>query len=185
MVENTRLIKESGQESRLASIVEPIIEGLGMQLVQVRLLDHNGLTLQVMAERLDGTMSVEDCEQLSKAISPVLDIEDPITSNYQLEISSPGVDRPLVRSSDFDTWLGSNVKIETHIKIDGRRRFKGILLGHTTDNIVIRSIEGSDIELSLSSISKAKLLLDENLLSESLRQDKATRKNQMENSHGC
>ena len=108
-----RLIVEEGQEARIAAIIMPEIESLGFRLVRVRLSQMNGLTLQIMAERPDGSMSVEDCEILSNAVSPVLDVEDPINAAYHLEVSSPGIDRPLVRRSDFETWSGHVAKLET------------------------------------------------------------------------
>jgi len=101
-----RLITESGVAARVAAIVEPVIGDLGFDLVRVRVTPTNGCTVQIMAERPDGTMSVADCETVSRAISPVLDLEDPITQAYYLEISSPGIDRPLVRASDFERWTG-------------------------------------------------------------------------------
>ena len=107
-----RLITETGVAARVAAIIEPVIEGLGFDLVRVKVTEMNGCTVQVMAERPDGTMSVDDCETVSRAISPVLDLEDPIAQAYNLEISSPGIDRPLVRASDFDRWTGYDAKIE-------------------------------------------------------------------------
>lgn len=123
-----RLITERGHEARIASIIMPEIEALGFRLVRVRLSQMNGLTLQIMAERPDGTMSVEDCEELSNAISPVLDIEDPIEQAYHLEVSSPGIDRPLVRAGDFEDWTGHVAKLETSRMVEGRKRFKGRII---------------------------------------------------------
>ena len=105
-----RIVAETGQEARIANIVEPAINDLGYRLVRVRLSGMNGLTLQIMAERPDGTMGIDDCEAVSRAISPVLDIEDPVNAAYNLEVSSPGIDRPLVRRSDFETWSGQDRK---------------------------------------------------------------------------
>src|SRR6185437_285557 len=124
-----RLIVEPGLPARVAAIAEPVIEQLGYRLVRVKISGADGCTVQIMAERPDGTMVVEDCETISRALSPVFDMADPVNRAYRLEISSPGIDRPLVRKSDFDRYAGSLVKIETEIPIDGRKRFRGQLLG--------------------------------------------------------
>ena len=176
-----RLITERGQEARIAAIIEPEIEGLGYRLVRVRLSQMNGLTLQIMAERPDGTMSVEDCESVSNAISPVLDIEDPIASAYHLEVSSPGIDRPLVRRSDFEQWAGHGAKLETARLIGGRRRFKGVLTGVEGDVVILRrddaaADEEKDARIALTDISEARLVLSDDLIREALRRDKALRK---------
>ena len=110
-----RLIRESGTDARIAAIVAPVLRTIGFRLVRVRLISQNGQTLQIMAERDDGTMTVEDCEEVSRAVSPALDVDDPIEKAYHLEVSSPGIDRPLVRISDFATWTGHLVKMETSI----------------------------------------------------------------------
>ena len=107
-----RIVTESGLEARIAHIVEPVIAGLGYRLVRVKVSSLNGTTLQIMAERPDGTMNVEGCERLSRDLSPALDVEDPIDRAYHLEVSSPGIDRPLVRRSDFERWAGHHAKIE-------------------------------------------------------------------------
>src|SRR5262245_63778742 len=124
-----RLIVEQGAAARVAAIAEPVIEGLGLRLVRVKISGLSGCTVQVMAERPDGTMTIDDCEALSRALSPVLDVADPIERAYRLEISSPGLDRPLVRRSDFERYAGSAIKVEMSVAIDGRRRFRGLLLG--------------------------------------------------------
>jgi ribosome maturation factor RimP len=181
-----RLIVEQGREARVATIIEPEIEALGFRLVRVRLSQLNGLTLQIMAERPDGTMSVEDCETASNAISPLLDVEDPIPSAYHLEISSPGIDRPLVRRSDFEQWAGHVVKVETSRLINGRKRFKGQILGVHGDDVRFRrddanAEEKPEFELALRDLAEAKLVLSEDLIREALRRDKALRKaNQMD-----
>ena len=120
-----RLIVEPGVAARVAAIVEPVLEGLGYRLVRVRISGLDGCTVQIMAERPDGTMTIEDCEAASRALSPVLDVADPIERAYRLEISSPGIDRPLVRRSDFERYAGNVVKIEMAVAVDGRRRFRG------------------------------------------------------------
>ena len=181
-----RLIVEEGREARVAAIIEPEIEALGFRLVRVRLSQMNGLTLQIMAERADGTMGVEDCETVSNAISPLLDVEDPIPSAYHLEISSPGIDRPLVRRSDFEQWAGHVAKVETSRLINGRKRFKGQILGVHGDDVRFRRDDASaeekpEFELALRDLAEAKLVLSEDLIREALRRDKALRKaNQMD-----
>ena len=124
-----RLIVEPGLSARVAAIVEPVIEGLGYRLVRVRVSGSDGCTVQVMAERADGTMTIEDCEVCSRALSPVLDAADPVDRAYRLEMSSPGIDRPLVRQSDFDRYANNFVKIEMAVAVEGRKRFRGQLLG--------------------------------------------------------
>src|SRR5215813_11572073 len=124
-----RLIVEPGLSARVAAIVEPVLEALGYRLVRVRVSGADGCTVQVMAERADGTMTIEDCEACSRALSPVLDTTDPIDRAYRLELSSPGIDRPLVRQSDFERYAGHEIKVEMATTIEGRRRFRGQLLG--------------------------------------------------------
>lgn len=126
-----RLITETGLDQRLADIIEPVLVGMGFRLIRVRMLNQNGATMQVMAERNDGTMTVQDCEEVSMAISPVLDVEDPIDKEYHLEVSSPGIDRPMVRKSDFVRWQGHLVKCETSIMIGNRKRFRGKIVEAT------------------------------------------------------
>ncbi|MBL1407053.1 MAG: ribosome maturation factor RimP [Rhizobiales bacterium] len=176
-----RLIAESGQEAQIAALLEPEITSLGFRLVRIRLTQINGMTLQIMAERPDGSMSVTDCEAISRGISPILDIEDPIHSEYHLEISSPGIDRPLVRISDFENWAGHVAKLETHQLVDGRKRYKGTILGVEGDKITFRreSIaegENENFILSASDIAEAKLILSDDLIREALQRDKALRK---------
>src|SRR5882762_8730861 len=120
-----RLITEQGAAARVAAIAEPVLAGLGFRLVRVRVSGLSGCTVQIMAERPDRTMTIEDCETVSRTLSPVLDVADPIDRAYRLEISSPGIDRPLVRQSDFERFAGQSVKIEMAVAIDGRRRFRG------------------------------------------------------------
>ncbi len=181
-----RLITEQGQEAQIAAIIAPDIQALGFRLVRVRLSQMNGLTLQIMAERPDGSMSVEDCEAVSNAISPILDIEDPINAAYHLEVSSPGIDRPLVRRSDFDIWSGHVAKVETSRMVDdhegrGRKRFKGRIIKVDGENVVFHredapSEEEREFVLALDNIADAKLVLSDDLIREALRRDKALRK---------
>src|ERR671935_2288201 len=124
-----RLVAEQGVAARVAAIAEPLLENLGYRLVRVRISGLAGCTVQIMAERPDGTMTIEDCETVSRALSPVLDVEDPIDRAYRLELSSPGIDRPLVRRSDFARYAGHEAKIEMAAMIDGRRRFRGEIVG--------------------------------------------------------
>ena len=185
-LDEERLITEQGQEAQIAAIVAPEIQALGFRLVRVRLSQMNGLTPQIMPERPDGSMSVEDCEAVSNAISPILDIEDPINAPYQLEVSSPGIDRPLVRRSDFDTWSGHVAKVETSRMVDdhegrGRKRFKGRIIKVDGENVVFHredapSEEEREFVLALDNIADAKLVLSDDLIREALRRDKALRK---------
>src|SRR5580698_5216365 len=133
-----RLITEPGRAARVAALAEPVLAGLGYRLVRVRISGAAGCTVQIMAERPDGTMAIEDCEAASRALSPVLDVTDPIEGAYQLEISSPGIDRPLVRRSDFDRYAGQVALVEMQVPIDGRRRFRGELAGTDGDCARIR-----------------------------------------------
>lgn len=178
--ETVRHIVESGQEARVAAIVEPEIVSLGYRLVRVRLTGQNGLTLQIMAEREDGTMNVKGCEEISRALSPLLDIEDPIQGAYHLEVSSPGIDRPLVRLDDFKIWAGHIAKLETNQMVEGRKRFKGIITGTEGDVVNFRRTdvgenEQADFSISIMEMANARLVLTDELISEALKRDKALR----------
>lgn len=177
---DARLVKEEGLDARVAAVVAPTIEDMGFRLVRARVFDHNGLTMQIMAERSDGTMSVNDCEAVSKALSPVLDVEDPVAQAYNLEISSPGIDRPLVRRSDFVTWTGHTAKIETAYLVDGRKRWRGHLIAIEGDNLIMRrdnAAKGEETEacIPLQAISAANLVLTDELITEALKRDKSLR----------
>ncbi len=124
-----RIVSETGLDARVAHIVAPPINELGFRLVRVLISARDGCTVQIMAERPDGTMTVEDCEAVSRTIAPILDVEDPIDRAYRLEVSSPGIDRPLVRKSDFERWAGHVAKVELSRPLAGRKRFRGTLLG--------------------------------------------------------
>ena len=171
-----RLIIEQGVAARVAAIAEPVIAGLGYRLVRVRVSGLSGCTVQIMAERPDGSMTIEDCETISRALSPVLDVANPIERAYRLEISSPGVDRALVRRSDFARNCGHTVKIEMAVAVAGRRRFRGLLLGLEGDAARIRPDdtpgEASDVLLPIGDMADAKLLLNDALVAESLRRGK-------------
>jgi ribosome maturation factor RimP len=176
-----RLIVEPGLPARVATIVEPVIEQLGYRLVRVRVSSAEGCTVQVMAERPDGTMSVEDCEAVSRALSPVLDVADLIERAYRLEISSPGIDRPLVRKSDFEHYTGHVAKIETSMPIQGRKRFRGVLAGTEGETARIRrddAAEGEETEIMIpiEEMSEAKLVLTDELVSEALRREKSAKR---------
>src|SRR6185503_17913175 len=139
-----RLITEQGVAARVAAIAEPVVTGLGYRLVRVRISGLAGCTVQIMAEQRDGSMTVEGCEAISRALSPVLDVADPVDRAYRLEISSPGLDRPLVRRSDFERYAGNAVKIEMAVAVDGRKRFRGQLLGVEGDAARIRHDDAPD-----------------------------------------
>jgi ribosome maturation factor RimP len=171
-----RLISEPGRAARVAAIAEPVLAGLGYRLVRARVSGFAGCTVQIMAERPDGTLSIEDCETASRALSPVLDVSDPIEGSYRLEISSPGIDRPLVRHSDFDRYAGHVAQVEMTVPIEGRRRFRGQLLGTEGDTVRIRrsdaAADGVDVLLRIDEMIEAKLVLTDALISESLRRSK-------------
>jgi ribosome maturation factor RimP len=173
-----RLIVEQGVAARVAAIAEPVLVGMGYRLVRVKISGLDGCTVQIMAERPDGTMTVEGCEEVSRALSPVLDVADPIDRAYRLEVSSPGLDRPLVRRSDFVRFAGHQLKLEMAVTIDGRRRFRGLLLGVEGEAARIRRddaapAEASEILLPIEDIAEAKLVLTDALIAESLRRGKA------------
>lgn len=172
-----RLITDTGVAARIAGIADPVAEGLGLRLVRVRVSGTEGSTVQIMAERPDGSMNIEDCEALSRALSPVLDVADPIKQAYRLEISSPGLDRPLVRLSDFDRYAGHLTKIEMEVPFDGRKRFKGILLGAEGDKAKLRrddvkADEPAEVLLPIADMHEARLVLTDELIAESLRRGK-------------
>jgi ribosome maturation factor RimP len=178
-----RLIVEQGIAARVASVAEPVLAGLGFRLVRVRISGLAGCTVQVMAERPDGTMTIEDCETVSRALSPVLDVADPIERAYRLEISSPGIDRPLVRLSDFERHAGHRVKIEMAVALDGRRRFRGLLIGTEGGAARLRRDdaapgESAEVLLPIEDMAEAKIVLSDALITESLRRGKAEQKRQ-------
>jgi ribosome maturation factor RimP len=173
-----RLIRETGVAARVAVIVEPILGDLGFRLVRVKVTAQNGCTVQIMAERPDGTMNVEDCEKASKAISPVLDVEDPIERAYYLEMSSPGIDRPLVRLQDFTRWSGHVAKIDMEELTHGRKKFRGTLLGLDGDKARLERDdvkEGADdsvVLLPVADMAEARLVLTDALIEETLKRGK-------------
>ena len=164
----TRLARETGPAQRVVALAGPVLADLGFRLVRVKL---SGTTLQIMAERPDGTFTIEDCEAVSRAMSPILDVEDPVSSRYHLEVSSPGIDRPLVRASDFESWAGHEVKIEMAVPVAGRKRFKGNLEGYHEGEVrlFIENPEGATKEpvligVPFADISDAKLVLTDALI---------------------
>ena len=171
------LIAKTAMDRRLADIVTPVIEGLGFELVRIRLMGGATRTLQIMADKPEGGIEVDDCGDISTAVSAVLDVEDPIEENYVLEVSSPGIDRPLTRLKDFEMWKGWEARVETAELIDGRRRFKGTLAGTEGDEVLIEIEEGKEIltiGLQFDWLSDAKLILTDELITEMLRQRKAS-----------
>lgn len=175
-----RFIVETGAAARVAELIEPALEGRGFRLVRVSVSGGDAKTLQVMAERADGTMTIEDCEAISKEISPLLDVHDPIAGTYRLEISSPGIDRPLVRASDFEDWAGHEAKLEVKELIDGRRRFRGTLEGFEDGEVRIEMDLGGEagrqvIGIPLGLVAEARLVLTEELIREALARAKKSK----------
>ena len=169
------LIAKAAIDRRLAEIISPVIEDLGYELVRIRLMSGKTTTLQVMADKPDGGIEVDDCAEISNAISATMDVEDPILDAYTLEVSSPGIDRPLTRLKDFDMFEGYEAKLETTELIDGRRRFKGQLAGIEGNDVLINIEEHGEtvtIGLDFDWLSDAKLVLTDDLIAEMLRQRK-------------
>ncbi|MFT6658116.1 ribosome maturation factor RimP [Maritalea sp.] len=166
-----RYSREAGQEQRVSAILEPVALDLGYRLVRVRLTQDNGCTLQIMAENAQGEFNISDCEKFSKEISPILDVEDPISREYHLEVSSPGIDRPLVRRSDFEQWIGHEAKIELQNMINGRRRYRGTIEGVEGNLVLLRLPdvpEGQEAlhKIDIENLADAKLVMTDKLLDE-------------------
>jgi ribosome maturation factor RimP len=173
-----RLVVEPGVAARVSAVAGPVLQQMGYRLVRIRISGEAGCTVQIMAERPDGSMQIEDCEAISRALSPVLDIADPIDRAYRLEVSSPGIDRPLVRRSDFERYAGHLVKVEMAVAHQGRKRFRGILSGIVGDTVRIRrddapAGEEADVLLTMEDIGEARLVLTDELIAESMRRGKA------------
>jgi ribosome maturation factor RimP len=173
-----RLVVEPGVAARVSAIAIPVLQGMGYRLVRIKISGEAGCTVQIMAERPDGSMQIEDCEAISKALSPVLDVADPIDRAYRLEISSPGIDRPLVRRSDFERFGGHLVKIEMAVAHQGRKRFRGTIAGVEGDAVRLhrddtREGEDADVMLVMEDIADARLVLTDELIAESMRRGKA------------
>jgi ribosome maturation factor RimP len=164
------LIAKSAIDRRIAGLIDPVLTDMGFELVRIRVMGGKSPTLQIMAQRPDGTIEVDDCAAISTAVSALLDVEDPIAEAYTLEVSSPGIDRPLTRLADFDRWTGHEARIETEELIDGRRRFKGQLAGTEGDEVLI-ALDDSDVTIGLKFdwISDAKLVLTDDLIRDVLR----------------
>ncbi len=176
-----RIIRETGLDARIAGIVRPVLAASGFRLVRVRLSGQNGLTLQIMAEREDGTMDVDGCEEASRAVSPALDVEDPIDKAYHLEISSPGIDRPLVRKEDFAAATGHLAKLETTVAVADRRRFRGKILAADGESVTIERDQAAygeeqSVRVPFDVLAEARLILTDDLIRDALRRDKELRR---------
>ncbi|MGY8710628.1 ribosome maturation factor RimP [Bradyrhizobium sp. 18BD] len=173
-----RLVVEPGAAARVSAVAAPVLEGMGYRLVRIRISGEAGCTVQIMAERPDGSMQLEDCEAISRALSPVLDVADPIDRAYRLEISSPGIDRPLVRRSDFERYSGHLVKVEMAVAHEGRKRFRGTLGAVEGDRVHlhrddVKAGDDADVLLTMEDIGEARLVLTDELIAESMRRGKA------------
>jgi len=181
-----RLVVEPGMAARVSAVAGPVLQGMGYRLVRIKISGEFGCTVQIMAERPDGSMQIDDCEAISRALSPVLDVADPIERAYRLEISSPGIDRPLVRRSDFERYAGHLVKIEMAVAHQGRKRFRGTLGGVEGDAVHlhrddIRDGEDPDVVLVMEDIADARLVLTDELIAESMRRGKAAERELKQN----
>jgi ribosome maturation factor RimP len=186
-LDEPRLIEESGLAQRIGRVADPVLRDLGMRLVRVKVSAAQGATVQIMAERLDGTMTIEDCEEASENISPTLDVENLLQQAYRLEVSSPGIDRPLVRRSDFFRAVGHEARVEMAVAVAGRKRFRGLIEG-------CEEVEGAPwlklrvpadetkeelvVALPIADIGEARLVLSEALIRATLRREKAAVKRQ-------
>jgi ribosome maturation factor RimP len=175
-LDEPRLVIETGLAARIAALAGPVLTGLGYRLVRVRVSGRDGMTLQIMAERPDGSFTIEDCESASRTLSPSLDVEDPIPGGYRLELSSPGIDRPLVRLSDFKRAHGHEAKIEMEIPVEGRKRFRGEITGTEGTNAVLRFVDKSGetqtVQLPIGDMAEARLVLSDALIAQSLKRGK-------------
>ncbi len=166
------LIARAAMDRRITEIITPTVEDMGYEIVRVRLMTGKESTLQIMAQKPDGTIEVDDCAQISTAVSALLDVEDPILDAYTLEVSSPGIDRPLTRLKDFDQWESFEAKIETEEQIDGRKRFKGTLQGTEGDEVLIEIEDHGEpvtIGLKFDWLTDAKLVLTDELIRDVLK----------------
>jgi ribosome maturation factor RimP len=176
MLAEPRLVVEPGMAARVSAVAAPVLQGMGYRLVRIKISGEFGCTVQIMAERPDGSMQIDDCEAISRALSPVLDVADPIDRAYRLEISSPGIDRPLVRRSDFERYAGHLVKVEMAVAHLGRKRFRGTLAGVEGDAVRLHredAQEPADALLTMEDIAEARLVLTDELIAESMRRGKA------------
>jgi ribosome maturation factor RimP len=179
---DTRFVGETGVAAEIAALAEPVLHDLGFRLVRVVLSGRNGATVQIMAERPEGTITVAECAEISRRLSPVLDVHDPIQGQYTLEVSSPGIDRPLVRPSDFETWAGYEAKIELKEPLAGRKRFRGVLEGIEGGEVRIEvdldQLGRQVVGLPLGLIGEARLVLTDELVREALRRAKKGNRDQ-------
>jgi ribosome maturation factor RimP len=183
-LDEARLIEDSGPGERVGRIAAPVLRDLGYRLVRVKISSGAGPTIQIMAERADGTMSIEDCENVSVALSPVFDVEEPVAQAYRLEISSPGIDRPLVRESDFARAIGHEARVEMAVPVNGRKRFRGHLVavapgpGGPVARMALIADDGSEseVELPIPAMAEARLVLTDDLIRAALRREKAALK---------
>ena len=183
-LDEARLIEDAGPGERVGRIAAPVLRDLGYRLVRVKISSGEGPTIQIMAERPDGTMSIEDCENISVALSPVFDVEEPMAQAYRLEVSSPGIDRPLVRESDFARAIGHEARVEMAIPVNGRKRFRGHLAavestpGGPSARMKVVASDGSEseAELPIRAMADARLVLTDDLIRSALRREKAALK---------
>jgi ribosome maturation factor RimP len=183
-LDEVRLIEDSGPGERVGRIAAPVLRDLGYRLVRVKVSSGEGPTIQIMAERPDGTMSIEDCENVSVALSPVFDVEEPMAQAYRLEISSPGIDRPLVRESDFARAIGHEARVEMAVLVNGRKRFRGRLAGVASGRdgaaarvaLIAEDKSESEVELPIRAMAEARLVLTDDLIRAALRREKAALK---------
>src|SRR6202522_821580 len=179
-----RVMGDSGPGERVGRIAAPVLRDLGYRLVRVKVSSGEGPTIQIMAERPDGTMSIEDCENVSVALSPVFDVEEPMAQAYRLEISSPGIDRPLVRESDFARAIGYEARVEMAVLVNGRKRFRGHLAAVApgpdgpSARMALIADDGSksEVELPIRAMAEARLVLTDDLIRAALRREKAALK---------
>ncbi len=171
-----RFIRETGVAADIATLAEPVLDGLGFRLVRVRIMGGQDTIVEIMAERSDGSMTVEDCKMVSHNLSPVFDVHDPLPGSYRLQVSSPGIDRPLVRPSDFDQWTGHEAKIELKEPVGGRKRFRGVLDGYEDGEVRINADLGKDgrqvLGFPIALVGEARLVLTDALVRELLRRGK-------------
>jgi ribosome maturation factor RimP len=175
-LDEPRFQTETGVAARVARLAAPVLADLSLRLVRIK-VGGSPPTLQIMAERADGTLLIDDCEAASKALSPVLDLEDPIVGEYRLEVSSPGIDRPLVRRSDFRRALGHEARVELEAAVDGRKRFKGVLLESGDDAVTLKRLDARadepvTVTLAYNNIAEARLVLTDALIRDALKHDK-------------
>jgi ribosome maturation factor RimP len=178
--DDRRFIQEAGLAATIAALVEPVLEHLGFRLVRIQVMGRDGQTVQIMADRPDGTISIDDCETISRELSPLLDAHDPLPGSYRLEVSSPGIDRPLVRPTDFGTWAGHEAKIELKQPVNARKRYRGVLEGFEDGEVRLiceldqlgRQVLGFPVGL----IAEARLVLTDALIRDALRRAKEGQK---------